>query len=174
MGEQSDMKTCLSFIIALVFAVAVSAQTTSNVKLTSDDLKPLEGKQWVGNLSYLDYGSGKQTTIKSNVTISRSVEKPLTWLFDYQYPDEPKANSKSEVLLSNDGLLFNGETLIENTKLGDSSRRIVTTKPGNDNNRKALYRYTYNFGNDKFSIRKDVLIDGTTEYFERNTYSWTR
>ena len=168
------MKTCLSLIIALVFAVTISAQTASVTKITSDDLKALEGKQWVGGLTYLDYGTGKKTTIKSNLTISRSATDELNWLFDYQYPEEPKANSKSQLSLSTDGLIFNGETVIENTKLADGARRIVTTKPGNDNNRKALYRFTYDIGKDKFTIRKDVLIDGTTEWFERNTYRWTR
>jgi hypothetical protein len=167
------MKTRLHLLIALAFAISASAQTAPVTKITSDDLRALEGNQWIGSLTYLDYGSGKKTTIKSNVTISRSTQDNI-WLFDYQYPEEPKANSKAELVLSTDGTVFDGQTVIENSKLADGLRRIVTTKPGSDNNRKALYRFTYDIGKDKFTVRKDVRIDGATEYFERNTYSWAR
>ncbi len=169
------MKSYISIlVVALALVISGSAQIPKKATLNADDLKPLEGKQWVGDLTYLDYGTNKKTTIRSNVTISRSAKKGLTWTFDYQYPGEPNANSKENIVLSQDGLTFDGETVIENTKLADGIRRLVTTKRGNDNDRKALYRFTYEFGKIKFTVRKDVLIDGTTDYFERNTYSWTR
>ena len=138
------------------------------------DLKPLEGKTWVGDLTYLDYTSKKKTSIKSNVLITRSRTDQLVWTFDMQYPLEPGANSKEDVKLSADGKTFDGEMVVERINLPDGSLRIVTTKPGKDDNRDATFKHTYLIGKKSFSLRKDVKFDGVEEFFERNTYSWTR
>ena len=165
------MKTILPlFVFAIALAFSVSAQT----KISAKDLKPLEGKQWVGDLVYLDYQSKKLTSIKSNVTITRNVADKLKWTFAMQYPFEPKANSTEDVVLSSDGLIFDGENVIERTKMPGGILKIVTTTKGKDDNRDATFRHTYLIGKKAFSIRKDVKFDGETEFFERNTYSWTR
>lgn len=164
------MKTVIFiFVFSLALMVSASAQTA---KITAEDLKPLEGKQWVGDLTYLDYTSKKKTSIKSNVTITRPND--LTWIFDMQYPLEPNANSKDETKLSADGRTFDGETVIERIELPDGILKIVTTKPGKDDNRDSTFRHVYLIGKKSFSIKKEVKFDGSAEYFERNTYSWTR
>lgn len=166
------MKTLyIAILIASVFVVSTSAQAA---KISPDDLKTLEGAQWIGTLTYLDYSSNKKTSIKSNVTISRSAADSLAWNFEYQYPDEPKANSKDSVILSRDGKTFDGETVIERTKLPDGTLKFVTTKDGEDNGKKALYRFTYLAGKNALSVKKEARIEGTTEYFVRNEYVWTR
>jgi hypothetical protein len=161
----------LAIVIATVFIVSASAQT---VKISPNDLKTLEGAQWIGTLTYLDYGTNKQTSIKSNVTVSRSDNGKLVWTFDYQYPDEPKANSKDEVNLSLDGKMFDGETVIERIKQADGTLKFVTTKEGVDNGKKSLYRFTYLAGKNSFSVKKEVRQEGSAEYFVRNEYAWTR
>lgn len=164
------MKTVIFiFIFSLALIVSASAQTA---KISAKDLKPLEGRQWVGDLTYLDYTSKKKTSIKSNVTITRAND--LTWIFDMQYPLEPNANSKDETKLSADGRTFDGETVIERIELPDGILKIVTTKPGKDDNRDSTFRHVYLIGKKSFSIKKEVKFDGSAEYFERNTYSWTR
>lgn len=166
------MKSLLTFlVITIALAVTAFAQTA---KLSAKDLEPLEGKPWTGILTYLDYQSKKPTSIKSNLAISRSTVDQLTWTFDMQYPLEPKANKKDEVKLSSDGGTFDGERVVERTKLPDGVLRIVTTKPGKDDDRSATFRHTYLINKTAFSIRKDVRFDGEKEFFERNTYSWTR
>ena len=164
------MKTVIFiFIFSLALIVSASAQTA---KISAKDLKPLEGRQWVGDLTYLDYTSKKKTSIKSNVTITRAND--LTWIFDMQYPLEPNANSKDETKLSADGRTFDGETVIERIELPDGILKIVTTKTGKDDNRDSTFRHVYLIGKKSFSIKKEVKFDGSVEYFERNTYSWTR
>jgi hypothetical protein len=123
------------FLVTIALAVTTSAQTA---KVSASDLKPLEGKQWIGSLTYLDY------------------------------------SSNNDVKLSADGRIFDGESVVERTKLPGGVLKIVTTKPGKDNNRDATFRHTYLIGKAAFSIKKEVRIDGTSEFFERNTYSWTR
>lgn len=166
------MKTFyVAILIAACLMVSASAQTA---KISPDDLKILEGTQWTGTLTYLDYGTNKQTSIKSNVTVSRPDAEKLTWTFDYQYPLEPKANRKDQVVLTPDGKTFDGETVIERIKQADGTLKIVTTKEGVDNGKKSLYRFTYLAGKNSFYVKKEVRQESSTEFFVRNEYAWKR
>ena len=164
------MKTLFtSIFIGLLFVGYAFAQSVSE-----RELKVLEGATWTGELTYLDYRSNTKTSIKSNVTISPKPDSANMWTFAYVYPDEPKANSSSDVSLSSDGKIFNGQKVVETKKLTDGTTTIVTAKEGDDNGKKALFRYTYTFDAKKFTILKEVQYMGETAWFERNTYSWAR
>lgn len=143
-------------------------------KVADKDLRLLVGQQWAGTLTYMDYRSNKKISIPSNLTVTQSMEDKLSWVFEYQYPDEPKANGKKVVTISRDGRIFNGERVIERTKPASDTLRIVTEKEGEDNDRRALFRYTYLLGAKSFSIKKEVRYEGETGFFERNEYSWKR
>ena len=162
-----------TYLIAVIFALAISEYSQSP-RLTAGDLRPLEGKQWIGELTYLDYQSKKPTSIKSNVTVSRRSSDKLKWTFTMQYPLEPKADRVDEVVLSEDGRTFDGETVTESTRSPDGTLRIVTTMAGKDDHRDATIRHTYLVGPKAFSIKKEVKFDGSDTYFVRNTYRWTR
>lgn len=163
----------VAIIFALVLASA-SFSVTQTIGITADDLRMLEGAKWSGTLTYLDYSSNKKTSIRSKLTVRRSPEHSGLWWFDYEYPDEPKGNSSSSSTLINDGKVFFDQNVIEKTGLPDKTLRIITTRPGEDNDKKAVFRYTYLIGKDKLLIRKEVQTIGTTEWFERSEYSWTR
>ena len=162
-----------SIIIVLFVLSAASAAFAQSASLTADDLKVLEGDKWIGTLTYLDYRSNKKTSIKSNLIVRRAENGGLWW-FDYEYPDEPKANGSTSTLLMNDGRKFLDQDVIERTVLPDKALRVITTRMGEDNNKKALFRYTYTFGSKAFSVKKEVQLEGTPEWFERNEYSWKR
>lgn len=155
----------------LGFASAVWAQPVS---VSVAELAVLEGAEWKGELVYLDYGSNKKTSIKSNLRVTRTQGVERVWQFEYLYPDEPKANGKSDVKLSSDGGTFNDQKVVEKARLADGTLKIVATKDGTDNDRKAVFRYTYLLGPARFSIKKEVRLEGTETFFERNTYTWTR
>ena len=158
-------------VIALSLSVFAFGQTP---KMKIKDLQNLTGAQWTGTLSYLDYRKNTKVSIPSNLTVTQSKDDKSSWIFEYQYPDEPKANSKETVTISKDGKMFDGETVIERTSLADKTLRIVTEKSGIDNNKKALYRFTYLLSKTSFSIKKEVQHEGTTDFFVRNEYSWKR
>ena len=161
------MKTLASVLFALLFLSCVaSAQSVSD-----KDVKVLEGGTWVGTLVYLDYGSGKKTEIKSNLNVAKKSDG--VWTFEYIYPDEPKANGSSEVALPDSGKTFNGQTVTSKQRR-DGTLQIITTKDGDDNGKKATFRYTYSVTPKTFSIKKEVQYTGESEWFERNTYSWGR
>ena len=143
-------------------------------KIKSGDFKQLTAGQWKGRLTYQDYRSNKKASILSNLTVTESNENKLSWIFEYEYPDEPKANKKSIVKISKDGKTFDDETVVERKKLSNETLKIVTTKNGTDNDKPSVFRYTYLINKKSFSIRKEVKYKGTQEFFERNEYSWIR
>ena len=163
----------LAILFTIIASVAISAQNSTVV--TAEDLKGLEGRKWNGTLTYLDYRSNKKTSIKSALSIQKSTDKPDTWTFNYEYPDEPKANGSSTVTLADGGKVFNDQAVIEKVpgKSGEPLR-IVTTKMGTDNDKKATFRYTYLIAPASLTLKKEVQLEGSTEWFERNTYAWTR
>jgi hypothetical protein len=158
-------------LVRLLFVLVFASCVVSGQAVAEKDLKVLEGGTWVGTLEYLDYGSGKKTTIKANVNVVKTSDG--VWTFEYVYPDEPKANGSSEVTLSGDGKTFNGQA-VASKQSRDGGLEIVTTKDGDDNNKKAIFRYTYSISEKAFSIRKEVQYVGESAWFERNVYSWTR
>jgi hypothetical protein len=164
------MKNILATLLIVgaccMFAVAQTATVNAS------DLANLEGPRWSGTLTYLDYRSNKKTSIKSAVIISK--QDANTWAFAYEYPDEPKANGSSNVTLAEGGRIFADGTVIEKTLMPNGDVKIVTTKPGTDNKLKATFRYTYLISAKSFSIKKEVQTEGSTEWFERNGYDWTR
>ena len=162
------------FLIAFACVLFISTFASGQSTVKAKDLKMLEGPKWTGTLTYLDYRSNKKTSIKSNLTVSRKSKEPPVWTFSYEYPDEPKANDSSEAILKDGGKSFFGETVVEKKYLPGKTLRMVTTQPGTDNNRKALFRYTYLVTSKTLSIKKEVQIEGSSDWFQRNEYSWTR
>ena len=142
-------------------------------KVSAEDLRMLSGARWTGTLTYLDYRSNKRVSIPSNLTVTRADDE-TSWVFEYEYPEEPKANGKQTLKVSDDGAVFDGEEVVERAGLDGGGFRLVTVKRGSDNDREALFRFTYTFEGKTFSIKKEVRPEGSAEFFERNTYSWKR
>lgn len=165
------MKKTLTLLF-LIFGV--SSLVFANAKIKTKDLQILTGAQWTGNLIYLDYGTNKQVSIPSNLTVTQSKEDKLSWIFEYKYPDEPKADSKDTVIISKDGSLIDGEKVIERTELGNQTLKIVTEKSGTDNDKNSLFRFTYLIGKNEFSVKKEVKNENSNEFFVRNEYKWKR
>lgn len=143
-------------------------------KVSSEDFQFLVGAPWAGTLTYLDYRANKKVSIPSNLTVSPAPNDKQSWIFEYQYPDEPKANEKETVTIGKDGETINAETVTSRTKLDGGAVQIVTEKKGQDNDRQALFRYTYQLSATSFSIKKEVRYEGKSKFFERNEYSWKR
>jgi len=159
-------------LVSWLFSVSLYAQPAPHIEPA--DLQRLSGAPWKGSLTYLDYTSKKPVSIASTLVVTRADADGRSWRFDYQYPDEPKANSASSVTIAGDGSAIDGERVTERSVLADGIVRIVTEKSGQDDRRPAMFRFTYLIGDSSFSRRKEVKFEGTADYFERHTYSWTR
>jgi len=160
------------FVLSLLIVSHLVFTTES--KVTRDDLQVLTGTEWSGTLTYLDYRSNKKVSIPANLTVRSNGEDKWSWVFEYKYPDEPKANSEEIVRLSKDGKSLNGEVVLERTSLADGAVRFVTEKKGQDNNRSASFRFIYELSAKTFSIKKEVRYEDENQFFERNEYRWNR
>ena len=161
---------CLLLVASSVFGFV----NLNGPKIKPGDFKRLNGEQWKGKLTYQDYRSNKKVSILSNLTVTELKEDKLSWIFEYEYPDEPKANKKSIVKISKDGKTFDDETVAERTNLPNETLKIVTINNGIDNDKPAVFRHTYLINKKSFSIKKEVKYEGTQEFFERNEYNWSR
>ena len=159
-------------LVSLLFSVRLGAQPVPRIE--PSDVQRLDGAPWKGSLTYLDYTSKKPVSIASQLVVTRADADGRSWRFDYQYPDEPKANSAGTVTIAGDGSTIDGERVTERSVLADGAVRIVTEKSGEDDRRPVMFRFTYLIGDASFSRRKEVKFAGTADYFERHTYSWTR
>lgn len=160
-----------AFLVASIFLGSPLLRTP---KIKASDFQRVTGAQWVGTLTYLDYRSNKKVSIASTLTVTQSAEDKWSWDFDYHYPDEPKANNKDRVAVTREGTIVDGENVVSRTRLPGDTLKIVTEKHGPDNDKPALFRFTYLLSSRSFSIRKEVRYEGTTDFIERNQYSWTR
>ena len=157
-----------------LFAALILPQSA---KVLPEDLRRLTGARWAGMLTYTDYGSNKRVSIPSTLTVKEATESAgdaSVWVFEYEYPDEPKANGKQTLKLDVGGGLFDGETVVERTGLDGGGFRLVTVKRGRDNDKDALFRFTYTLDGSAFSVKKEVRPEGGAEFFERNRSSWKR
>jgi hypothetical protein len=163
------------WILALLLSSQIFGSVSFNeARIKRDDLQVLTGTQWSGTLTYLDYRSKKKVSIPANLNVRPNGDDKWSWIFEYEYPDEPHANSREVVRLSKDGRSLNGEVVMERLSLADNTIRFVTEKKGQDNNRSASIRFTYSLDAKSFSIRKEVRYEGEDQFFERNGFDWKR
>jgi hypothetical protein len=163
-----------TLLVALMSLPLLGLTTSDRPALRPTDLQMLTGQPWTGTLTYLDYRSNRPVSIRSTLIVSRPKGDEPVWIFDYRYPDEPKANSQETVTLGTDGTTLNGEHVVERTSVAGERLKVVTEESGMDNDRKAAIRYTYSIGATSVSIKKEVRYEDAQEYIERNRYEWTR
>lgn len=137
------------------------------------DINRLKGNNWAGKLIYLDYKSEEKVTLKCNLVIKADPADRNAWSFEFSYPEEPKANRTSKVVLSKDGRTFDDEKVVSYSK-ADGTLSFSTEAKGEDNHKPSTFRHIYEASKDSFVIIKMVRYDGEKEFFERNRYSWRR
>jgi hypothetical protein len=150
---------------------------TAGPAVTPADIDLLTGASWNGTLTYLDYTSGKQTTIKSSLAVTRLPPRPdsaTAWDMRTGYADEPQANSGETAVLARGGRVFRDATVLERTVLPDGSVRVVTEQDGEDDLRRARFRFVYLLGRTQCSIQKLVRFTPEEAFFERHIYRWSR
>ncbi|PZU85414.1 MAG: hypothetical protein DI529_10035 [Chryseobacterium sp.] len=167
-----QLKNILIIGFCLLIATLTQAQKKSN-RLINDFIK-VEGN-WTGQLTYLDYSSGKPYTMSADLEIKR-IPNTNEFLFVHTYPKEKSANKTDTITISKDGQYIGKEKLVSRTKLHKGDMRIITEKEGKDGNdgKKATIRQTYILGNTSFSTQKDVLFSGETTWIKRHEYVYKK
>lgn len=140
------------------------------------DFDTLVDHRWSGTLTYLDYTSAKNTTIRSTLRVRTVKPASGIWTIAIGYDDEPHADSASELRLIDDGsAIKNGDTVERVISRAQSPQaiEIVTEHAGKDDNKPATIRKTYRIAAKAFSITKRVKLN-EGDFFQRHEYRWTR
>ena len=160
----------LNLVLCSFSFVTEKKSESLNVK----DFKVLMGN-WKGQLTYLDYSSGKPFTMAANCEV-KILKKENKIIIKSIYPDEMEANSVDTLQISNDGMYLNDEKLVSKRKNSTGELIIITENKGIDgnDNKSATFHHTYSISKNNFSIRKDVQFTGTTEWIKRHEYNYLK
>ena len=139
---------------------------------SSEDFKVAAGSGWKGHLNYLDYSSEAMSRIPVEIEIDEP--KGRTLVYSIKYPGETQYNSREKIKFSRNGRELDGGLIIARDQNEDGDLVLVTAYRGEDNDRPADIRVTYEVGKTQFSISKEVKLDGESEFFLRNQYSLAR
>lgn len=155
-----------NIIIATLFILFCISSNAQSFKIK--DLKSSVG-DWKGELTYLDYTSGKPYTMSANIKI-RLTEDKNGYIMGYEYPDEPQANSKDTTYINNK--LFGKDKIVEFKKSENGEFTLVSEIVGEDGNdhKKAILKHTYLLKFNTYSIIKEVKFEGTGIWIKRNEY----
>lgn len=136
------------------------------------DFNVIEGTDWSGNLTYLDYGSEKTVTIPTTATVE--IASANTIKYTVSYPKEPWEDTKAKLKITKLGRLLDGHVVTSRETIAADTLEIQTLHRGDDDGRDADIRLTYNITAKAFSISKDVRFSKEKDYLNRNSYSFTR
>lgn len=167
----------LFYSLALTGALAACQADAPTVnpdgpKATLSDFSVIAGKDWTGNLTYTDYGTSKDVTIRTTATIKP--KRPRTLNYTVSYPDEPWQDGKAKIRISKDGRQLDGHEIINRMTGEDGELIFVTQYDGEDDNKPAEIMMTYGIDQSRFYIRKDVKYGTGEGYLQRNIYDFRR
>jgi hypothetical protein len=163
------MRTLLTSLVVL--SACQTAALPDSQRLDSA-LGQLDGGVWKGTLTYRDYSPPfKDVSIPAELRVTRMAGG---FAFDYAYPDEPAANSKSDVILAPDGSALDGEPVAAFETGKGSTDRITTRGPCRDDERAATCEHVWEISKSRFSVRKTVMLADGAAPFRRNEYVFER
>ena len=159
--------------IILFLTCAFGSYVSQSQTVTSSDLTALKG-EWKGQLSYLDYSSSKQETIKASLTVKELSDGKVE--LNFNYPNEPSYKSKEVYSIRQNGTYISDMKVIERSALADGGFRIVLEEKGKDGNQNlpATFHHIIELKGNSISLAKQVKFDGGGEFFERNRYTLSR
>ena len=171
------MKKYLLLLLILISSTQLFSQSVHDKMLSK--LASLNGN-WSGYLEYLDYSDGKTkvklpTELQAVYNKSGS-DKYLSVAFVY---DEGKGRS---VTGEDAWSIFDEETFFYDTTacrilsfdVTEDKTVFKFERPGEDNNKPCIMLFTFTIEPNEFSILKQVVMEGDTNYFIRHKYVFLR
>lgn len=159
----------LMCLVGFMGCAAPTRDAANRARVLPSDIDRLAGAPWVGTLTYRDYKTGKPVTIDSSLIVKRVGEEPPTWEFGVGYSKEPHADSKETVVLSRGGEMLGDEQVVSR-EVVDGGVKIVLEADGEDDRRKARFRFEHEILEKQYTRRKMVRFEGEREFFERHAY----
>lgn len=143
----------------LLFLFAGLAPALAHAQLLrTTDLRLLEGT-WRGELVYINYGDGTEARIPADLLVLPVDTR--RWAMGFGYADEPHANDRDTVALSDDGDRFGTSTVQAVERPATDSLRVVLEEDGEDDHAPARIRRTWTIGAATCTLRKEVCPAAT-------------
>lgn len=158
-----------ALLVAFIFQ---SNNSTAQDRIRTDDIKVILG-DWKGTLTYLDYSSNEPFSMPANLNI-KGGKKENQLVMYVSFPNEPHANNKEKIKVSRDGSKLNGHKVSSREELKNGDVQITTEHSGKDNRKKALIRNVYVFGENNFSMKKEVKFINSEDWIVRNEYKFQK
>lgn len=167
----------LIIIVSIFSTVSIIGQenvpSTKN-KIEDKDIQQFIG-DWKGELTYLDYSSGKSYSMPCHLKVTEKKKNRKLGL-KFTYPNEPKANTKGKIRISKNGTLINEKSITSKSINSNGQTEIFIeylSKDGNDQ-KKALIRNIYKLDHKNLIIRKEVKFEDSDEWILRNEYNFEK
>ena len=168
-------KDALQVMIWLLMCMPlmVFAQEENNV-IGTNDLKLAIGN-WEGMLTYVDYTSGEPFKMPANLKVEQGGNEYKLKFYN-SYPNEPKANGSSQLIISKNGKLINGKTIVSRNTTEDGVVELIVEYLGKDGNqnKKAVIRLVYTLGKQVLMIRKEVKFQDNDVWLKRNEFAYKK
>ena len=137
-----------------------------------EDFRLLEGDDWSGSLTYLDYGSGERVSIPVELKVQVIDDTSLEYAI--RYPDEEEHNASAQLRITGEGSFIDGQEVVSRKWAMDGPLTLTTQGRGYDDNREVDIRFIYVISENEFRMLKDVRFSPDESYINRNEYAFTR
>lgn len=145
-----------------------------NASVTKDHLKVFEG-DWMGNLTYLNYGDDETLVTLPVKLVATMNEKGLKFQYFYTEPNGAIEKRNGSFQLKENKVILNGKWELVSTKVDDMKNWTMELKSeGKDNNRKAQFQKSVVVTPQKITITKKVKYEGSETFFMRNQHVFER
>ena len=163
-----------SLLTIPIVALAQESAGANENKIFPQDLEMLIG-DWEGTLTYIDYSSGNPFKMPANLKMEKGKNDYELKLYNI-FPNEPKANDESKLVISKDGNLINGKPINSRKIASNNEIEFIVEYSGKDGNenKKAKIRQIYIIGNNKFINIKEIRFLDQKEWIKRNEFNYTK
>ncbi|NNE05695.1 MAG: hypothetical protein HKN15_08245 [Xanthomonadales bacterium] len=164
--------TVFSLLPVSPLAADTDSEQLDQVTVSMQDFRILEGENWEGSLSYLNYGSDQRYSIPVMMAIEILNDRSLR--FSIRYPGEEQYNDSEKIRISRNGKRVDGFDLVAREDRADGALILTSQGSGRDDDRKADIQTVYTISANAFQIEKNIRFGQDDEFFNRNTYQFVR
>jgi hypothetical protein len=163
----------LSTLLIAVFAVQ-PVVARKPVTISAKDIKNIVGC-WNAKLDYSGTIVRKPYTTHALVAGSQ-LGNANTFRLVYSYTANAADNTADTISISKDGRKLNGATIQSKRCTKGGAIEITTEAAGfdHDQNQKVLVRQLYTIGKRTYTYKKQVKLQGQTEWLDRQLFTYTR
>lgn len=168
------MSRKLFYISVLLLVTCYSVRGQKDTIISPAILKKLTGC-WHGTLNYSGTIIRKPFTTNAELIV-KQIGTSSKFEFLQIYTQDPNENVADTIAISTDGRKLNNEDIISNRSTADGNVEIVTASKGfdHDHDKAATIRQTYTIGKQYYSYKKEVQLEGETDWLARQDFIYVR